>query len=430
MLPTPQLPESNGRPLGDGAGHGIASQGQMATRENHMPSGSQEHVYQQQRRLHQQMPPQLNSHAMSLLSAFKTGPTARAEAQTITAPRDQAAHIPLLAPQGQYQEAQGSGPHTAPSVGQQHGQQHVPPSVSTLMDILQQPHGMGVPSPGHGPRPLHQRQQSDAQRSVLLDIFKKQAPLSPGSGSDATVRPTKPVEERPTQNPMLNEPVTHVQHPQPPATLAAPRASGGHGTANTRQNLPFQPVQILSRAKKAENIPSAQPHGSSSPAQPPVASLQNGARHVVPLAAVSANPPSIITQVANAYNAAAQGPGRALYPEASNAPYNQTQPAAPSPADILQGRPHDGNPEQAKKLLSLFGKPQPPGTEMAHEGKGKMRETNVPDQPKSRVPSLSHHLTGGDTTQGASTSRRGSGLPPISPSDTAFLLNFLNKQTV
>lgn len=300
------------------------------------------------------------------------------------------------------------------------------------MNILQQPHGVESAGSANGPRPLHQRQQSDAQRSALLNMFKEQTPLSPGSGSDATVRPTKPAEERLAQHPKYPQPVAQVQPSgQQRPTLTAPRANGGHVTARTEQNLPFRPVQILSRAKQAENIPSAQSHGPNSPAQLPVASLQNGARHVAPLAAVSADPPSIISQVAHAYNAAAQGRGRALHPEASNAPYNQRQPTAPSPADILQGLPHDGKPEQAKKLLSLFGKPQPPVTEPYHEGKGKTRDTTSPDQPRSRVASLSHTLGGGDASQGgASTSRRGSGLPPISPSDTAFLLNFLNKQTV
>jgi mRNA-decapping enzyme subunit 2 len=419
MLPTPQLPESNGRPIG----HGTGSQGQLATREDHIPNGSQGPVHHRQGQLHQQMQPQLNSHTMSLLSAFKTGLTARAEPQASTAPQEQAARVPPMAPRGQYQEAPGSVPHTAPSAAQ-HGLQHGPPSLSSLMNILQQPHGVDSPSSANGPRPPHQRQQSDVQRSALLDMFKKQTPLSPGSGSDATVRSTTPIEERLGQNHMIPQPMAQIQPSgSPHASLAAPRATGGHSTGNTEQNLPFRPVQILSRAKQAENIPIAQPHGSTSPAQFPVASLQNGARHVEPLAAVSAAPSSIMTQVA-----AAQGRGRALHPEASNAPYNQRQPAAPLPADILQGLPHEGNPEQAKKLLSLFGKPQPPVTEHGHEGK--TRDPTIPDQPKSRMASLSHTLGGGDATQGPSTSRRGSGLPPISPSDTAFLLNFLNKQTV
>lgn len=428
MIPTPQLPESNGRPMGGVGGHGPVPQGQMAMRENHMPNGSQGSGHQQQGQLHQQIPPQLNSHAMSLLSAFKAGPTTRAEPQPSAEPPNQVAHTPL-APQGQYQEAQGFAPRTAPSAGQ-HGQQPLPPSVSTLMNILQQPHGAGSPGSASGSRPSHQRQQSDAQRSALLNMFKKQTPVSPSSGSDATVKPTKPTQERLAEDSMSNRPVGQVQHPRVRATVASPRANVGHITAHTEQNLPFRPVQILSRAKQAENISSAQSHGANNPAQLPASSLHDGVRQDVPPAVGSANPPSIIAQVANAYNAAAKGRDAVPHTQASNAPYKQLQPAARSPADILQGRPHDGNPDQAKKLLSLFGQPQSPEAETTLEGKGKMRDTNVPAQARSRVASASHTLGGADAAQGASTSRRGSGLPPISPSDTAFLLNFLNKQTV
>lgn len=434
MLPTPQLPETNVN-----AGGSTTFQGQMATMENQLANASQGRVHMQQRPVNQP-PAQMNSHTMSLLSAFKTGPTRSAEPQANPVSQGQAAQNPVMALQDHYQQAPGPWPHASQSAGRQQGPPHLS-SVPAMANMQQQPNGVAKPVSFDGPPPAqhHQLPQPDTHRSALLDMFKKQAPLSPASGSDATVKPAKPVTERPVRNPVFS-PAAAAAQPQSTAqaiaVAASPQANGGPVVMNPELNLPFRATQILSRPKQGENMPSDKQHGANGHVPHAVTQKHREARHAAPLSATSVNQPAVILQAANAYNAP-QSRGQAFNPQASNAPYNHTQhsgPLAASPksfpgAGMLHGR-QEGNPEQAKKLLSLFGKPQPSPTGLSADDKGKMKETSMMDQPRSRMASLSHASASGDGAQngGSSTSRRGSATP-ISPSDRDFLLNYLASVT-
>lgn len=384
ILPTPQLQEMAGM-AGGGSG---AGSGPFGTQPGY---STQRGAPMQQRAVNMQ-PPQMTSHAMSLLSAFKGGATHSLDRQPQPVPsgQSQGPGSGATAPQARYQAAP-SAPSFAdgvPAAPRQYQPQNLP-SIPAIANLYQQLDGATKqPVPQNGPflgQPAHNSNpQQAAHRSALLDIFKKQVPLSPSSSSDATVRPGNTENGRPGH--AAEMPRAPVQQQPSANAMAVPHVSNVAPVAmNPELNLPFRATQILSRPKQAEKVPSqGQPAPSTQVRGPGIPQNFN----------TSNNRP---------------------YPGALNSPNAAGFPAT----GMLAGR-QESNPEQRQKLLSLFSKPQPSPTAVLADGKGKQNEV-MAEQPRSRVASLS-----GEGMQAApSASRRASGTP-ISPSDRDFLLNFLN----
>lgn len=393
ILPTPQLQEMAGL-AGGGGGGGVGS-GSFGNQPHYSNHGA---VPMQQRPFNMQ-PQQMSSHAMSLLNTFKSGATRNADQQPqpVSDGQSRASGPGATAPQARYQ----GGPHSASSFAdgfQAAQRQYQPqnlPSVPAVANLYQQLDGAAKqPAPQSGPllgqhvqNPISNPQQA-AHRSALLDIFKKQGPLSPTSSSDATVRPGKTENERPGRGvEMPRAPVQQQQQQQHSVDVIAAQSNMGPAVMNPELNLPFRATRILSRPKPAENAPS---HGQPAP------STQVRGSGVSQSSATSYNRPSA--------GAAVNSPNAAGFPAAG----------------MLAGK-QENNPEQRQKLLALFSKPQSsPTAALSGEEKGKQKEV-VAEQPRSRVASL-----GGEGMHSASSASRRGSATPISPSDRDFLLNFLN----
>ncbi|KAJ9152164.1 Mrna decapping complex subunit 2 [Coniochaeta hoffmannii] len=387
ILPTPQLQEMAGIASGgSGAGNG--------------PFGNQPNQYDQgaprvQQRPVNMPPPQMTSHAMSLLNAFKSGATRNPDQHQAPNGQRQVPGAGGTAVQPQYQAPPAAPPFINGSQGGQ--RQYQPqnlPSIPAVANLYQQVDGAAKqPSPRSGvtlgqpaqnPNP-----QQAAHRSALLDIFKKQTPLSPTSSSDATVRPSRAENERPTHVAETSRAGTQQQQPQADAMGVHPRSDVGLTGMNPELNLPFRATQILARPKQAENIASQGHSGPSTQIRGTV-SPQN---------------------LNVSYN-------NRPYPAAQSSPNTTAFPAA----SMLAGR-QESNLEQRQKLLSLFGsKAQPSPTALWADDKGKQQEV-LNEQPRSRVASLS-----GEGMQAVPLAPRRASGTPISPSDRDFLLNFLKKQ--
>lgn len=332
---------------------------------------------------------------MSLLNTFKGGATHNADQhpQPVSNAPSQGHGVGATASQARYP----GGPHSASSFADdvQPAQRQYPPqnlpSIPAIANLYQQLDGTArQPAPQSGPL-LGQPAQNGisdprqaAHRSALLDMFKKQAPLSPTSSSDATVRPGQTENERPGRGAEVSRAPVQQQR-SADARAVAPAPNMEPVVMNPELNLPFRATQILSRPKQTENVPS---HGQPAPN-------------------TQVRGPGVPQDFGTSYNRLSAG--------ALNSPN-----AAGVPAEGMLAGKQESNPEQRQKLLALFSKPQPSPNAVSSGEKGKQKEV-VAEQPRSRVASLS-----GEGMQSASsTSRRGSGTP-ISPSDRDFLLNFLN----
>jgi mRNA-decapping enzyme subunit 2 len=280
-----------------------------------------------------------------------------------------------------------------------------------------------------------QGQQTDAHRSSLLDMFKKGAPLSPSS-SDSTIKPGKVQAEAVLGT--KGSPVFKA-HPVNETASRGADVNGGNARANAETNLPYRPVQILSRPSQQGSPRSDRDvfanqqmhnHVAASINSAQSDSRNSGYRNLPSprdrgfLRGESGKGSPRFTLAAQAVQAAGYPYGHSPQqaPQASPALHQH------QPSNALQQR-QNANPEQKQKLLSLFApKDQASPTGFVGNEKGKGKEASVPEQvrsstPRSRVASLAS--AGGDNIQGsAPSSRRGSGTP-ISPADRNFLLSYL-----
>lgn len=420
ILPTPQLQEMAGMAAG-GNGQGSGSYGNQPS--SYYPGGGPV----QQRPINMQ-PPHMSNHAMSLLNAFKSGATRSSEQQPPQAPngQSQGSGIGSTTAQPQYQAAPtASSMPDRFQAAQRPYQPHNLPSIPAIANLYQQLDGTTKQAPQNGPllaQPT-QNQQPNAHRSALLDMFKKQGPLSPASSSDATVRPGKPEYERPGRVAEMS--TVPVQQQSPADAMVAASQSVGPVAMNPELNLPFRALQILSRPKQTEIVPSQGQPGPSTQA-PPVPRHRNKMNMAPPLSAPVSQPGSV-PQVTD-MQSPSQAPSAGI-PQNFNTSYNRPYPGASNspnmgafPAAGMLANRQETNPEQRQKLLSLFSKAQPSPTAVSGDEKGKQKEVMV-EKPRSRVASLAS--ASGEGLQAVpSTSRRGSGTP-ISPSDRTFLLNYL-----
>jgi mRNA-decapping enzyme subunit 2 len=428
ILPTPQLQEMAGMTTGGNAAGPVSY--------NTQPSNFNQGRGPAQQRPVNMQPPQMTSHTMSLLNAFKSGTRRTSEPQQapVSNGQNQGSNVANMVSQKQYQ--QDAAPALDATGAQWSGAQQdavrqyglpKPPSISAMPNLYSQLDGAVRSAPQNASLPAQsiQHPQPDSHRSALLDMFKKQGTLSPTSSSDATVRPGESDQERTGRATDISKPSAQLQSSAD--AMAAVTLPNGGPVMNPELNLPFRALQILSRPKPAEIALSERKQVQYPQAPLPPAHMDS--KHsATPLTALN-NQTGPVPQVGNARSHADI---RATEPSSQtiNAPYNLRQypgafnspNAASFQAASLPNNRQENNTEQRQKLLSLFSKPQPSPTAVSSAEKGKMKETQA-DQPRSQVASLAS--ASGEGMQAApSTSRRGSGTP-ISPSDRDFLLNYL-----
>ncbi|KAM7223633.1 hypothetical protein V8F06_001107 [Rhypophila decipiens] len=294
------------------------------------------------------------------------------------------------------------------------------------------PHGVASTLPQASVSGNRPGQATDQQRTSLLDMFKKTAPISPPSGTSTAV-PSQPMEN----------PIFARNHNNTRGGSAADNNTDMPAQKNPEVNLPYRPVQILARPKQGESVPHP---GSESPAQ-------HGTKQHASLPSPKVQSSLLADSLRESFSSNQQSPRLYQPPPSSGSPYGsfaqpQGSPLGTSPS-TQQTRRQDANPEQRQRLLSLFGKSiqqdhqNSSPAEFEDKVAGKMKETVGFDQmrsgtPRSRVASLaSSSVTVGGGVGGVamekapslgsgskSSSRRGS-QTPISPANRDFLLNFL-----
>ncbi|KAK1750658.1 hypothetical protein QBC47DRAFT_91573 [Echria macrotheca] len=364
------------------------------------------------------VPPQLSSHSMSLLNAFKSDSRAS---------ENQAPNVGQNAaiPSPGHRSQNGSAPWPAAPPTQTNK-----PLPQSLRQYAQPSQGSRpTQSPGHIPIP-RQGNPTDAHRSSLLDMFKKTGPLSPNS-SDSTVKASQKENTfaKQSASPSFNAPSPSEAIPRPADVNGAPvRMDSG-------MNLPYRAVQILSRNKqpgsprseKDQLLTSTQLHNQTATA---INAMQTDGRNS---GYRNVGSPMDRSMMRQSENQGKSSPKFSLGAQAASYPYghspksslsNSQGPALQSYQQNSMARRQESNPEQQKKLLSLFSKDQASPTGFGSEEKGKFKEgsilENIP-RPRSRVASLA---SVGEAQGSAPVSRRGSGTP-ISPADRSFLLSYL-----
>ncbi|KAB5557944.1 hypothetical protein GE09DRAFT_93819 [Coniochaeta sp. 2T2.1] len=414
MVPTPQLEEEARMPVGgNGAGLGNGSLG------NQPPYHNQGVAPVQQRNANMP-PPQMNSHTMSLLNTFKSGAPRTSQPQPAQVPNGQSQQpeVGAMAPQTQQQPAAAQSLLDLVSPAQrQHYQSHDPSSNPAVASLYQQLDGTARSAPQNAPLPTQPARlpPQDAHRSAMLNLFKNPAPLSPTSSSDATVRPGKVEQARTIRGAEVPKAPVQQQYIVPHTS----QSNGAPVAMNPEANLPFRALQILSRPKQVENVPVQPQYNPSAQAPPPP--VHREIRHIIAPVSAQVNQPAPAPQLPAHLN-------QNINPfqptgAASHSPNTGTFPAA----GMLGGRQQQ-NPEQAKALLSLFGKaPQSSPTTGGQANlldKGKQKEVPLQQQPISLQ--QSNASVSGEGIQAAS--RRGSGAPLAPEEKDKFLMNFLLKQ--
>ena len=421
ILPTPQL---------EAASQGYRHPPQYAGGPNPQPGHLHVNMPQPYQQQGAKAPSQLSGHKMLLLSVFKNDIREPNENKAPSAASPSSA----MASASPSQSQRGSGPHTTASKTNN-------PAAQSLLNPVShyaQPH----PGTGQNQSPVarvipRQGNPTDAHQASLLDMFKKGGHRSP-SGSDSTVRASQVSDnafapQRPSDSPSFKAPGT--------AETAARVPDGGGSPAhvNLENNTPFRSVKILSHTQHPESPKSdrdamfagtqLQNHTAAA-----MNAAQSDGRNSGYRNAPSPRDRAFLRQ---GESRGKSSPKFSLAAQAASYPYGHSPKHSlvnPQVLPTLQSyqpnsslpRRSDANPEQKQKLLSLFGKDQPPLTGFTSEEKGKSKEPHILEQarPRSRVASLAS--AGGDNiSQGsAPTSRRGSGTP-ISPADRSFLLSYL-----
>jgi len=432
ILPTPNLPDTTNQKFAQGQ---YTPPGQFPIQN---PA-----ALQQSQQQGVKAPSQMTNHKMSLLNAFKNDNRSMGENKAPNAPPQNTS-----VPSPSHQVHQGhQAQHGPSSWANQAPLQSANPATQYLFQVAAQ-YSQPSPesarpqvaaSPGSHASVSRQGQPSDAHRSSLLDMFKKAAPLSPSS-SDSTIKPEKAKGEPvfgATASPVFKTTPANANEGIPRAT----EINGGSVRTNSETNLPYRPIQILSRQSQQSSPKSdrdqvfvnTQMHNHVAAS---INSAQSDSRN-----SGHRNLPS--PRDRTFLRGESQGKGSPRFTLAAQAvqaaglPYGHSPQQAPHTGPTLQQYPsnntlqqrQNANPEQKQKLLSLFApKDQASPTGFMGDDKGKTKEAANLDQvrsgtPRSRVASLAS--AGGENIQGsAPTSRRGSGTP-ISPADRNFLLSYL-----
>lgn len=459
ILPTPGLPDTTGQ----GGQH--AHHGGPLTQEGgqHIQQGTQ-HMQQSGQHVQQSgvnpfntrrddpyppqqqagKPAQLTGHAMTLLNAFKSSPGGTTENKSReNTPQDSASLQANSQPQYQ-------SPHWANvpvTQASNPAMQYLPHHVAPVAPMRTSPRNVHGPEAQPG---LKHAQPADSHRTALLDMFRKTGPRSPLS-NEIRMQPggaqqsTGFAREGETGSPAYKTPSAAE------ATALASEANGASLRMNPESNLPYRPVQILSRPKQAD-------HGQ----QP---QDQTGARAQMQRLQQRLGPRGSPRQEGR--NTGRQGPPSPrdrVFPQqmgqeakrspqpsyaaaqAASIPYAQQSPSSthsvPSFQQQQQQQPtsahqhrKDSNPEQRQKLLSLFSKEQQPSpTGFTADDKGKGKEPAAASDrpqsgtPRSRVASFASAGANEPIAGSTATSRRGS-QTPISPADRSFLLSYLESVT-
>ncbi|KAK3296264.1 uncharacterized protein B0H64DRAFT_432849 [Chaetomium fimeti] len=414
-------------------------------------------------------PGQLTGHAMSLLSAFKNGPRDNIENKSRGNTPQDSAFEPADS-QHQHQSAQWANvPATqAPNPAAQFLPQHMGP----VAPMRTSPRTMQPSEPQPGAKPS---QPADTHRTALLDMFKKGGARSPLSNEirmqpgGAQQSPGFARKDEPA-SPSYKTPSTTE------ATAQASEANGAPVRMNPEFNLPYRPVQIMSRPKqgdqgKSQEYTSAMAQMQRlqqrfSPIGPSPPDTRNAGRQNLPSPRDRAFLQQQMEQEAKrspqsnyaaAHTAslpyAHQSPSSThSTPSFQQQQQQQQQPQHQQPTAVLQHR-KDSNSEQKQKLLSLFSKEQqqqqqqqqqhhqggsPASITAGEKGKGKeaagagmYNPSQTGSTPRSRVASFASAGANEPAIIGAgsaATSRRGS-QTPISPADRSFLLSYLESVT-
>ena len=430
ILATPNLPDTTGRAKVDG-GNQSSFSGQLGV--TYGPPQQQQQ--QQQQPPASMAPPQMTSHSMSLLNALKSGDRAAGH-QPAPAELSQGAAV------NTNQQSQFQPVPWVNSSSSREPQAAAPLAPSNLMQSLQSSLANTVHSTisQAAPADLAKRNPpTDKHRSALLDMFKKQAPLSPTT-TEATARPNRVQPQLPTH---FGGEAKGSPTPQSPAELnaAAREANGGAVVMNPELNLPYRAFKILSRPAQGENKPPTSQRPEVHATSLEVTSPPNEEKHMIRPNMMS---PKSSARPSPRTESAGKGSSGRLptfpHPPSASTSFNHPQYQGPPsshhspsfPASGVLHRRQDTNPEQKQKLLSLFGKPQPSPTSVTSGDGGKDGRGSNPSEQilsgaqRSRVASLA---SVGDVAQGSSTQSRRGSQTPISPADRNFLLGFLQSVT-
>jgi len=441
MFPTPGVPETT----------------TTVIHQAHIRQGSIEGLIYQHAQGGKPARPQPNSHAMSLLSAFK-GDTPRhdrpSHAQAGPMP-----HHAAAAPSQQHPRATAGpdnrqnllasffGPSPAGNTSSHHQQATTGPAHPAAISSLPKPQA-----------------PTDQHRSSLLEMFKREIPESQRNnaveldGGDSVSPALRQEYQRPTPKKPSQQGLSNGQ-----AIEAAARLNGGPIRMNPDLNLPFGAFAILPRPKGGANLgaqaETSLPPQESAASIPMAAPYSPGAESTVTVKqsipfhrapprvppVSSRDQPSFESRVSQSHYSQSQhdhaqhgnGGGyqsfQAPHPSAFGAPpFQRPQDAHPGQQQKLLSlfapQAENATPLQQQTLLSLFGKTQPEDM-----GGGKMEETpTMARQPsgqiqvqasRSRLASLGS--AAGDVAQAAGSGGRRDSQTPISPADKNFLLGYL-----
>ncbi|KAK3313794.1 hypothetical protein B0H66DRAFT_361682 [Apodospora peruviana] len=459
ILPTPNLPDTTAR----GSSQAQVQQAHQVSLLKAFVTHNPVPLQSQPQRGN--MPPQLTSHKMSLLSAFKKNNGEH------TAPSGVSQENLNIQANGQNHNQSVPWTNLVSSQAANPAARFLPPNATAVAPPPQQQHSGNAMAQNLSPIPpaasLPRAQPTDQHRSSLLDMFKKTAPLSP-SGSDSTVMPNR---QKQGSAPAAKEEINNAAYTPAPSTTGISNGTGATVQMNPELNLPYRTVQILSRPKQAEIAHGKQPV-SRSPAQHDVK-----CQVIVPSPKINSSlnlaenlkdntiniKPSPRPYQPSLAGGSPYGAYSHLHQANSSSSQNAQLPAATTTGGILHSRRQEANPEQRQKLLSLFGKAAQQDQAAASggmfedkvAGKMPMKEPMVYEQvrsgtPRSRVASLASAAGGSGFGGGsgfyaigensapvsargaggsagnpsAPTSRRGS-QTPISPADRDFLLSYL-----
>jgi mRNA-decapping enzyme subunit 2 len=412
--------------------------------------GPRNDAYAHQHPQAQKPAPQLSSHAMSLLNAFKSGSRESAEGKSRgNTPQESAS-------------PQTSTQHPAPWTTTAPAAQVPNPTTQFLPQYMVPAAGVRT-SPRaaqHGSKPTP---PSDSHRAMLLDMFRKAGPRSPLSNE---IRMPPDDGERPGSG-TENEPSSPSY--KPPAATAAPDPMAAVPPAmNSEVNLPYRPYQILARPKQTDQAKHPQDPATQAQMQRLQQRLGSSPRDRTSFFPQHQHQPPLDQQHHQIQepNRSPQLPYRAA--QAASLPYLSQSPAgssgigthaAPSMQPSPQQQQHhhhvlphhhrknDSTVEQRQKLLSLFSK-DASGAQASPTGfvddKGKGKRESIGggggasgdsrfSTPHSRagsfaaaggVPQGGADHAAAPAGQGGSQSRRDS-QTAISPSDRNFLLSYL-----